>query len=109
MDIKEVFCKIVHFKENPALRNKLNGVFILRTGLIVPLDNMVWYDWQFTKWDFLQCRINAIWKNGVTLSLLYYPDGKINIIDESEYDIVDFIEADEVEYLYYDYELTSFN
>lgn len=100
MDLKEVFCKIIHFKENPILRNKLNGVFILRNGLIVPLNNMVWYDWQFTEWDFLQCRINVVYDNK-EVSLLYYNNGKINIAGDNQFDIVDFIEADEVEYIIY--------
>ena len=42
-----------------------------------------------------------------TQTLKDYPDGKINIVGESEYDIVDFIEADDVEYIYYDYELAG--
>ncbi len=93
MDIKEIFYDIVSECKKPQ------RVFILRNGLIVPVRNMIYWDRGFPKWQFLQCRINVIYDNKV-VNLLYYPNGKINITGDNQFDIVDFLETDEVEYIY---------
>lgn len=92
MDIKKIFYDIVSECKKPQ------GVFILRNGLMVPVKNMIYWDWEFPKWQFLQCRINVIYDNK-EVNLLYYPDGKINITGDNQFDIIDFIEADEVDYV----------
>jgi hypothetical protein len=92
MNIKEIFYDIVSECKKPQ------GVFILRNGLMVPVRNMIYWDWGFPKWQFLQCRINVIYDNKL-VNLLYYPNGKINITGDNQFDIIDFIEADEVDYL----------
>lgn len=93
MDLEKIFYEIV------SECKKLQGVFILRNGLMVPVENMIYWEWGFPKWQFLQCRINVVYDNK-EVSLLYYNNGKINIAGDSQFDIVDFIEADEVEYIY---------
>lgn len=93
MDIEKIFYDIV------SECKKIQGVFILRNGLMVPVKNMIYWDWGFPKWQFLQCRINVIYDNK-EVSLLYYPNGKINITGDNQFDIVDFLETDEVEYVY---------
>lgn len=93
MDIKEIFYAIV------SEYKKSQGVFILRSGLMVPVKNMIYWDLGFPKLQFLQCRINIIYDNK-EVNLLYYPNGKINITGDNQFDIVDFLESDEVEYIY---------
>ena len=93
MDIEKIFYDIV------SECKKLQGVFILRNGLMVPVKNMIYWDWGFPKWQFLQCRINVIYDNKV-VNLLYYPNGKINITGNNQFDIVDFLEAVGVDYVY---------
>ena len=93
MNIKEIFYDIVVECKKPQ------GVFILRNGLMVPVENMTCWELGFPKLQFLQCRINIIYDDKV-VNLLYYPNGKINITGDNQFDIVDFLEADEVEYVY---------
>jgi hypothetical protein len=93
MDLKKIFYGIVSECKKP------HGVFILRNGSMVPVKNMIYWDLGFPKLQFLQCRINVIYDNK-EVSLLYYPNGKINITGDNQFDIVDFLEADEVEYVY---------
>ena len=92
MDIEKIFYDIV------SECKKLQGVFILRNGLMVPVENMIYWDWGFPKWQFLQCRINVIYDNK-EVNLLYYPNGKINITGDNQFDIVDFLGSDEVDYV----------
>ena len=93
MNLEKIFYEIV------SECKKSQGVFILRNGLIVPVKNMIYWDWGFPKWQFLQCRINVIYDNKV-VNLLYYPNGKINITGNNQFDIVDFLEVDDVDYVY---------
>jgi hypothetical protein len=103
LEIQKIFYKIVNFNR---IRLKLydyngceyKGVFVLRNGLLVPVENMIYWEFGFPKWKFLTCRINIVYNNKV-MNLFYYPTGKINMCSnsESEFDIVDFIECDEVE------------
>lgn len=67
MDLEKIFYEIVSECKKPQ------GVFILRNGLMVPMKNMIYWDWGFPKWEFLQCRINVIYDNKV-VNLLYYPN-----------------------------------
>jgi hypothetical protein len=92
MDLEKIFYEIVSERKKPQ------GVFILRNGLMIPVENMIYWDWGFPKWPFLQCRINVIYDNK-EVNLLYYPNGKINITGDNQFDIVNFIEADEVDYV----------
>lgn len=92
MDIEKIFYDIVSECKKPQ------GVFILRNGLMVPVENMIYWDWGFPKREFLQCRINIIYDNKA-VNLLYYPNGKINITGDNQFDIIDFLEADEVDYI----------
>jgi hypothetical protein len=93
MDIKEIFYDIVSECKKPQ------GVFILRNGIMVPARNMIYWDLGFPKLEFLQCRINVIYDNKV-VNLLYYPNGKINTTGDNQFDIIDFLETDEVEYVF---------
>ena len=89
MDLKEIFYKIVDSRDN---FRDYNGVFVLRNGIIVPIENMIYWDWGFPKWQFLNCRINVVYNKDKVINLFYYPNGKINISGDSEFDIVEFIE-----------------
>lgn len=93
MDLEKIFYDIVSEYKKPQ------GAFILRNGLMVPTKNTIYWDWGFPKWQFLQCRINVIYNNKV-VNLLYYPNGKINITGNNQFDIVGFLEAEEVDYVY---------
>ena len=99
LEIEKAFYKIVNnFNNNSILRNRLKGVFVLRNGLLVPIENMTYWDFGFPKWKFLICNIDIKYNNK-SMSLFYYPTGKIDMCSnsESEFDIIDFIECDEVE------------
>ena len=98
LEIEKIFYKIVNdFNKNYFSRNRLKGVFVLRNGLLVPIENMTYWEFGFPKWKFLTCSIDIKYNNKF-MSLFYYPTGKIDMCgSESEFDIVDFIECDEVE------------
>ena len=89
MEIEKIFYKIVDSRNNFY---DYNGVFVLRNGLNVPVENMIYWDFGFPKWQFLNCRINVVYNKDKVINLFYYPNGKINISGDNEFDIVEFIE-----------------
>ena len=82
MDIQEVFSKVIS--------KEIIGKFVLRNGLQVASDNLLNWEFGFPKYQHKICHFN-ININQTSYIWSYYPDGKMNISEETEFDIVDFI------------------